>query len=102
MRKPRNPKYMIKAYYIENDTQSTFWCKENKLRNITNEMGASMPLSNGERVIETDSSLDFKINYDIKIGNETLTIENINEVVDTSNLKAMRGNPDYIKTILIK
>lgn len=101
-RKPRNPNYMIKAYYIEDDTQHAFWCKENKIRNITNEMGASMPMSNGERIIETDSPLEFNINSNVKIGDEMLLIQNVNAIVDMNDLNAMRGKPDYIKTILIK
>jgi hypothetical protein len=102
MRKPRNPKYMIKAYYIEDDIQHAFWCKENKIRNISNEMGAIMPMSNGERLIETDSPLEFNINSIVKIGNEQLLIKSVNGIVDDNDLNAMRGKPDYIKTILIK
>jgi hypothetical protein len=101
-RKPRNPNYMIKAYYIEDDTQQVFWCKENKIRNISNEMGASMPMSNGERMIETDSPLAFNVNAFVKIGDEKLLIQSVNGIVDMSDLNAMRGQPDYIKTILIK
>lgn len=102
IRKPRNPKYMIKAYYIENDIQHAFWCREKKIRNITNEMGASMPMSNGERMIETDSPLEFIINAWVKIGDEQLNIQNVNATVDDNDLNAMRGKPDYIKEILIK
>jgi len=102
MRKPRNPCYMIKAYYIENEQQFTFWCKENKIRNITNEMGASMPLSNGQRLLETDSNLDFKINQKVKIGNDIVRIQNFNGNVDTNDLNAMRGKPDYIITLLVQ
>ena len=102
MRKPRNQRYTIKAYYIQDDNQYTFYCKENKIKNITNEMGASMPMSNGERMLETDSPLDFKINQSIKIGNETLNIQSYNGVVDDKDLNSMRGNPRYITTLLVK
>ena len=103
MRKPRDNAYRLKAYYIQNDTERVFWCKENKIKNITNEMGASMPLSNGERMLETDSPLNFKINKKVRIGNETLLIQNEpNSIVDDNDLNVMRGFPDYIKTLLVR
>lgn len=102
MRKPRNPRYKLKAYYIENDHESTFYCKENRISNISNEMGQSMPMSDGEKVLETDSMLDFKIEQEVRIGNSTLGIYNINQTVDTKDLNSMRGNPKYITTLLVK
>jgi len=102
IRKPRNPRYKLKAYYIENDTQHVFYCKENKISNITNEMGAPMPMSNGEKVIETDSNLDFKIEQEVSIGGNILSIYNINQTIDTKDLNSMRGKPSYITTLLIK
>lgn len=102
MRTPRNKRYTIKATYIYNDTEYTFWCKENKIKNITNEMGASMPMANGERVLETDSKLNFEQEQEVRIGNETLGIYNINQIVDSSDLNSMRGNPKYITTLLVK
>jgi len=102
MRKPRNPKYTLKAYYIHNDIITVFWCKENKIRNITNEMGASMPMSNGERVFETDSPITFEMNQTVKIGNEELYVQSSNGNIDPSDLNSMRGNPKYIQTILVR
>ena len=102
MRKPRNIRYTLKAYYIENDTTKLFYCKENKIRNISNEMGASMPMSNGERMLETDSNIEFKINQSVKIGNETLLIQNTNGNIDPKDLNSMRGKPKYIQTLLVR
>lgn len=102
MRKPRNARYTIKAYYIENETTKVFYCKENKIRDISNEMGASMPMSNGERMLETDSPIKFEMEQEIKIGNETLSIVQTNGNVDPKDLNALRGKPRYIQTILIK
>ena len=102
MRLPRNNKYTVKAYYIENDISTVFYCIENKLRNITNEMGASMALSNGERVLETDSPIEFKINQTVKIANETLLIQNVNGNIDPKDLNSMRGNPKYIQFVLVR
>ena len=103
MRKPRNMKYKLKAYYIENEKEQVFWCKDTKIRNITNEMGMSMPMSNGERLLETDSPLEFKMNKKVKIGNEILLIQSEpNSIVDDVDLNVMRGNPDYIKTLLVR
>ena len=102
MRKPRNPRYRLKAYYIENDHKHVFWCKENKIKNLTNEMGASMPLSNGERILETDTILDFKINQSVEIGNETVLIQDFNSNIDSSDLNSMRGKPKNIITILVR
>ena len=102
IRKPRNPKYTIRAYYIENDKQTLFYCKENKRRNITDELGTSMPLSNGERVLETDSPIVFKMNQNVKIGNETLFVQDSNGNVDDKYLNSMRGNPRYIQTVLVR
>jgi hypothetical protein len=96
-------KYKLKAYYIENEKEQVFWCKDTKMRNITNEMGASLPMSNGERLLETDSPLDFKMNKKVKIGNEILLIQNEpNSIVDDNDLNVMRGNPDYIKMLLVR
>ena len=81
MRKPRNPRYKLKAYYIENDKQSAFYCKENRISNISNEMGQSIPMSDGEKVLETDSMLDFKIEQEVRIGNSTLGIYKINQSI---------------------
>lgn len=102
IRKPRNPKYTIRAYYIQNDKQTLFYCKENKLRNITDELGASIPLSNGERVLETDSLIVFKMNQHVKIGNEMLLVQDSNGNVDDKDLNAMRGKPSYIQTVLVR
>lgn len=102
MRKPRNQRYKLKAYYIQNDTEKVFWCKENKMKNLTNEMGASMPLSNGERLLETDSQLDFKINQSVKIGNDKVLIQDVNANIDSSDLNSMRGVPKYITTLLVR
>ena len=102
IRKPRNKRYTIKAYYIENETQTVFYCKENKMRNITNEMGASMPLSNGERLLETDSTLDFEINQSISIGNDIVLIQDFNANIDDKDLNSMRGKPSYITTLLVR
>lgn len=102
IRKPRNQRYKIKAFYIENGVEHTFYCKENKIKNITNEMGASMPIANGERLLETDSPLDFKIEQLVRVGSETLSVANVSQTVDDKDNNAMRGNPSYITTILIK
>ncbi len=101
-RKPRNPRYKLKATYIENDHESTFYCKENRISNITNEMGQSMPMSNGEKVLETDSALDFKIEQEVRIGTSILGIYQINQSIDTKDLNSMRGVPKYITTLLVK
>lgn len=101
-RKPRNSKYKVKAYYICNNIEQVFWCKENKIRNITNEMGASLPMSNGERMLETDTNIEFKMNQNIRIGGETLLIQDTNGNIDDSVLNSLRGNSDYIQTILVK
>ena len=102
IRKPRNNKYRLKAYYIENDIERVFWCKENKINNITNEMGASMPLSNGERLLETDSQLDFEINQSVRIGNDTVLIQDYNGMIDDKDLNSMRGVPKYITRLLVR
>lgn len=102
MRKPRSKRYLIKAYYIQDDKESVFYCKENKIKNITNEMGAPIPMSNGERMLETDSSLDFKINQSVRIGDDIPLIQQVNANVDSSNLNSMRGNPKYITTLLVR
>lgn len=102
MRKPRNSRYRLKATYIENDQEYTFWCKENKLKNITNEMGASLPLSNGERMLETDSELDFKVGQRVVIMNEDLYINNTSHNIDDKDLNSMRGKPKYITSLLVK
>ena len=102
MRKPRNNRYRLKAYYIQNDTEKVFYCKENKIKNITNEMGASMPLSNGERMLETDSKLDFKINQAVRIGTDKVLIQQVNSNIDSKDLNSMRGAPKYITTLLVR
>jgi hypothetical protein len=102
MRKPRNTQYRLKAYYIENGIEKLFWCKENKIRNITNEMGASLPMANGERMLETDTNIEFKINQNVRIGNETLLVQSSNGNIDLDDLNSMRNKPDYIQFVLVK
>jgi len=102
MRKPRNMKYKLKAYYIENEHEYVFWCKDTKIHNITNAMGQSLAMSDGERMLETDSPLEFKINKKVKIGNEVLLIQDLNSIVDDVDLNVMRGKPDYIRTLLVR
>ena len=65
-------------------------------------MGASMPLSNGERILETDTILDFKLNQAVEIGNETVLIQDFNSNIDSSDLNSMRGKPKNIITILVR
>ena len=65
-------------------------------------MGASLPLSNGERMLETDSPIVFKMNQNVRIGNEVLLVQNSNGLVDHNDLNSMRGKPDYIQTILVR
>lgn len=101
MRKPRNPKYTIRAYYTENSVTRPFWCSESVMKNITNELGASMPLANGERLLETDSRIDFMQNAQVTIGGETLRVKQTNSVVDRKDKNSMRGKPSYITTVLI-
>ena len=102
MRKPRSDRYKVKAKYIENNRERTFYCKETKLRNITNEMGQSRPLSNGERLLETDSQIEFKINHVIVIGNERLLVQDINSNLLDTDLNARRGKPRYVTSILVR
>lgn len=102
IRKPRNAKYTLKAYYVENGHETMFYCRENKIRNITNEMGASIPLSNGERMLETDSPIEFKMNQNVRIDNELLLVQNSNSNIDPKDLNSMRGKPRYIQTILVR
>lgn len=102
MRKPRSDKYKIKATYIENNVERTFYCKENKIKNITNEMGMSRPLSNGERLLETDSQIDFKINHSVVIGGERVLIQDFNANLLDTDLNARRGVPRYVTTLLVR
>jgi len=102
IRRPRNQRYTIKATYIQDDKETVFYCKENKIKNLTNEMGASMPMSNGERMLETDSPLDFQINQSVKIGDDIVLIQQFNGIVDDKDLNSMRGKPKYITTLLVK
>jgi len=102
MRSVRNSQYRLKAHYIENENENVFWCKENVIKNITNEMGQSLPMSNGERMLETDSKLDFKMNKQVKIGNEIVLVQQVNSIVDTKDLNSMRGVPKYITTLLVR
>ena len=102
MRKIRKKEYHIKAYYIENNVEYVFYCKEKKIRNITDEMGMSLLLANGQSMIETNSRLDFKQNQKVRIFGETLSIDNIDQVLDNSDKNSRRGNPSYITTMIIK
>jgi hypothetical protein len=102
MRKPRNAQYKIKAYYVENNTTKVFYCKERKVKNLTNELGQSMPLSNGERVLETDSKLDFQMNQQIRIGEEILRVQDFQGTLIDTDLNARRGVPRYITTLVVR
>jgi hypothetical protein len=102
MRKPRNSKYKIKAYYNYLDKQYVFYCKERVFKNISNEMGTSSPFANGNKVIETDSDIDFKIEHEIYINDVGYSIEQVNLTMVDNDLNAMRGKPRYIKELIIR
>ena len=104
MRTIRDPRYRTKAYYIHNDTQTAFWCKKTAAKNITTEMGSSMPLSNGHYILETKSKLQFEINQSVVFNNEKpLLIQDVPErTPDTKDLNEMRGAPTDIIRMLVK
>lgn len=103
IRKPRNLKYMTKAYYLHNEEPAkAFWCKDSKLSNITNEMGTPLPMSNGNRTITTESDIVFKPRQYIMIGNEKLTVMETNGMTNQKNLNALRGNQTYVQIISVQ
>jgi hypothetical protein len=102
IRKIRSQSYRLKATYIENDKSYTFYCKENRLQNLTNELGMSIPLANGNRTLETRSKLEFKLEHMIVIGGVESAIESVTSSIDTKDLNSLRGAPTYIKTITIR
>lgn len=101
-RKPRKKEYTIKAYYYDKEERHVFWCKEKKIRNISNEFGASLPLANGESMIETNARLDFKQNKKVEIAGEILKINMVDSIVDPSDRNSRRGSQSYITTMVIK
>ncbi len=99
IRKPRNKRYNVKAYLIKGEKEYMFWCTPIKYKMITNEMG--LPMANGNASFETDSTLNFKTNEKVKIGKETLAVDDVTSRVDPDDLNSYRGKPSYIQTIKV-
>lgn len=102
MRKPRDTRYKIKAKYEYLGTFTTFYIREKALKNLTNEMGQSMPFANGNKIFETDSDIDFKLEHNVWVDGVSYAIEQVNLTMKDNDLNAMRGKPRYIKELLVR
>ncbi len=90
---------MVKAYLKRANNEWAFWCKDAFSKNISLEIG--QPFHDGQRVLVTESPLEFKINDTVKVRSETLLIEDIQQTMK-ANRNAMRNAPSYVKTLVVK
>lgn len=103
MRRQSNPKYKIPAIYIKDNKETFFRCYIDRKQVITDAMGNSFKIADGELLIETDADIHFELNYDVKIMNDdVLTINNVLSRIPNSNdNNALRGAPTYITRFII-
>lgn len=99
VRKPRNKRYNLPAYLIENKSKHRFWCRQLKTSNVTEEIG--QPIANGYQYLETDTQLDFQIGKMIEVNGDELTIDDINTMPNTNDHNARRGRPSLIYTFKV-
>lgn len=104
MSRQHDPKYKTPAYYIENGKEKFLRCLIDKKRIISDPLGASFKLDDGELLVETDADIDFKIEQEFKVqGEQTLTISNVlSRIPKNKDLNAYRGKPDYVTRFIIK
>jgi uncharacterized Zn finger protein len=89
----------VKAYLVRGIRENAFWCNDSYQKTISTDFG--QPRTDGERVLITESNLDFRINDQVKINGELLLIESINFTLKT-NRNSLRGAPSYIKRLGVK
>ena len=89
----------VKAYLVRGIRENAFWCNDSFQRNISVEFG--QPKADGDRVLITESNLDFRINDQVKINGQLLLIESINYTLK-ENKNSLRGAPSYFKQLGVK
>ena len=103
IRRQHNPKYKVPAHYIENDKQTFFRCMIDRRRIISDPMGTSFQLDDGELLIETDADIDFKLNHKVKVNGDLLTVDNVvSRIPKNNDLNAYRGSAVNITRFIIK
>lgn len=90
---------MVKAYLKRGNNEWAFWCRDSFTKNISIEIG--QPYADGQRVLITESPLEFRINDTVKVLNDTLLIDDIQQQMKR-NRNAMRNAPSYVKTLVVK
>lgn len=89
----------VKAYLVRGIRENAFWCNDSYRNTISLEFG--QPRNDGDRVLVTESGLDFRINDQVKINGQLLLIENVQYTLKSNN-NSLRGAPSYIKRLEVK
>jgi hypothetical protein len=96
MKRVSNKEYPFRAYLEKDDKLIGFWCRVEKRKFITTDVGQEMDASN--KVIFTPKDIGFEIGQSIRFTRESESYVSI-DAVDGSNIKksssARRGNPEY-------
>jgi hypothetical protein len=90
---------MVKAYLKRGNNETAFWCRDTVSKNIGLEIG--QPFHDGQRVLITESPLEFRLNDTVKVLGDELLIEDVQQVMK-ANRNAMRNAPSYVKTLVVK
>ena len=94
-----NDTQKIKGYLLNAQGRVAFWYTEEETRNISENFG--QPVADGERLLITQSPLDFQINQRVLVGGEELRIQDIRKKL-LPNLNSLRGAAAYEKTLVVR
>jgi len=89
----------IKGYLVRGNKKVAFWYRENFTKDISENFG--QPVADGQRLLVTESTLDFRINDALEIAGQRLLVDNV-QLELKGNMNSLRGAPSYIKTIVVR
>ena len=89
----------IKGYLIRGDSKFAFWYTESFTRDMSENFG--QPVADGQRLLKTNSTLDFRTNDQVDVGGELLAVESVNLELG-ENLNSLRGGASYEKTLVVR
>ena len=102
-RRQTNTKYKIPSYYIENGKETFIRGYVDERQTISQPMGMSLQLDDGEVFYETDADVTFRKNFYIKtdLYGKLRIKEIISRKPDPNDGNALRGKPRFITQMVI-
>jgi hypothetical protein len=102
VRRKKRDNYPIRAYVLIGTEEIGFWCRVERRRFITTDVGQEMEATN--KTLYTPTDIEFKQNQAIRLtreGEYNYSIDDVFDVIDETNDSAHRGNPVYITKLEI-